>query len=302
MDRREFIKTGTAAIAASLIPLHLSSADEAGAVVWEVTGPTKAGLEALIDELGGLKTLIATEPAKATVIVKPNLCLPHPAKMATTTSSESVGALCTLLEELEVRRIIIADHTLQNANRFGKTEIVKMAAEHPRVKVVFANEQRHFEPVNLEGKVLKKTEVLKLLPRADLVVNFATAKHHSATGVSLAAKNLMGTIWDRSVFHTKLDLDQAIGDLAMAVKPHLNLIDAGLVLLNGGPTGPGPIVKGAGLFASTDIVALDSVVASRHDFGGKKLKGTDISHLVAAHKNGVGEIDLERIEVRKIET
>jgi uncharacterized protein (DUF362 family) len=302
MDRREFIKTGTAAIAASLVPLHLSSADEARAVVWEMTGPTKAALDTLLAELGGLKTLIATEPAKATVIVKPNLCLPHPAKMATTTSSESVGALCTLLEELGARKIIIADHTLQNANRFGKTEMVKMAAEHPKVKLVFANEQRHFEPVGVEGKVLKKTEVLKLLARADLVVNFATAKHHSATGVSLATKNLMGTIWDRSVFHTKLDLDQAIGDLAMVVKPHLNLIDAGRVLLNGGPTGPGPIVTGAGLFASTDIVALDSVVASRYDFGGKTLKGTDISHLVAAHKNGVGEIDLERIEVRKIAT
>lgn len=301
MDRREFIKTGTVAVAASLFPLHLSSAEEAGAVVWEITGPPKAALDALLTELGGVKALLETDPAKATVLIKPNLCLPHPAKMATTTSSESVGALCTLLEEQGVKKIIIADHTLQNANRFEKSEMVKMAAEHPQVKLVFANEQRHFEPVAVEGKVLKKTEVLKLLARTDLVVNFATAKHHSATGVSLAVKNLMGTIWDRSEFHTKLDLDQAIGDLALAVRPHLNLIDAGRVLLSGGPTGPGPVIKGEGLFASTDIVALDSVVASRYDFGGKTLKGADISHLVTAHKNGVGEIDPDNIELKIIE-
>ena len=302
MDRREFIKTGTAAVAASFLPIHLTSAEEAGAVVWEITGQPKAALGALLEELGGIKALLTTEPAKATVLIKPNLCLPHPAKMATTTSSESVGALCTLMEEQGVRKIIIADHTLQNTNRFGRTEMVKMAADHPKVELVLANEQRHFEAVAVEGKILKKTEVLKLLARTDLVVNFATAKHHSATGVSLAVKNLMGTIWDRSEFHTKLGLDQAIGDLALAVTPHINLIDASRVLLNGGPTGPGPVVKGEGIFASRDIVALDSVVASRYDFGGKPLKGSDISHLAAAHKNGVGEIDLEKIEVTKIET
>ena len=302
MDRREFIKTGTAAVAASLLPLRLSSAGEAGAVVWEVAGPTKEAFGALIEELGGLKALLDTEPAKANVLIKPNLCLPHPAKMATTTPSESVGALCTLLEEHGVKKIIVADHTLQSANRFGKTEMVRMAAEHPGVKVVFAKEQRHFGPAEVGGKVLKKTEVLKLLDRTDLVVNFATAKHHSATGVSLALKNLMGTIWNRSEFHTKLDLDQAIGDLALAVRPHLNLIDAGRVLLKGGPTGPGPVIEGDGLFASTDIVALDSVVASLYDFGGKTLKGAEIPHLVAAHKNGAGEIDPERITVTKIET
>jgi uncharacterized protein (DUF362 family) len=177
-----------------------------------------------------------------------------------------------------------------------------MADELREVKVVLANERRYFEPLEVEGKVLKQTEVLKLLTKSDLVINFAAAKHHSATGVSLATKNLMGAIWDRATFHTDLDLDQAIGDLALAVKPHLNLIDAGRVLLNGGPTGPGPVVEENRLFASTDMVALDSVVASRYSFGAKTLKGSDIAHLVAAHKNGVGELDPEKIVVEKIDT
>jgi uncharacterized protein (DUF362 family) len=301
MDRREFIKTGTVAAAASLLPLNLSFGETSKPVVWEIKGSPSAALDALMDELGGIDALLGVEPAKASVLVKPNLCLPHPGKMGTTTPSSSVEPLCKLIGESGVKKIIIADHTLQSANRFGKTEMAKMAEDHPRVKLVFANERRYFEPVEVEGKVLKKTEVLKLLTRSDLVINFAAAKHHSATGVSLAVKNLMGTIWDRSEFHTKLDLDQAIGDLALAVRPHLNLIYAGRVLLNGGPTGPGPVIEGDGLFASTDIVALDSVVTSRYDFGGKTLKGSDVAHLVAAHKNGVGEIDPAKIEIRKIE-
>ncbi len=296
------MKTGAAAAAASLLPLNLSGTEAPKSIVWEATGAPRAALDALFTELGGIKAFFAAEPSKASVLIKPNLCLPHPGRMATTTSAVTVGALCTLLEEAGVKKIIIADHTLQNANRFGKIEMVQVAAEHPDVELIFANERRHFAPMEVDGKALKQTEVLKLIAGTDLVINVAAAKHHSATGVSLAVKNLMGMIWDRSELHTKFDLNQAIGDLALAVRPHLNLIDAGRVLLDGGPTGPGPVIEGNRLFASTDIVALDAIVVSRFEFGGTALKGTDISHLVAAHKNDVGEIDPGKIEVKKIGT
>jgi uncharacterized protein (DUF362 family) len=302
MRRRDFIKTGAAAVAAGLLPFRFSFADTPKSVVWEVIGSPDAALKALFARLGGLESLVESDAAKASVLIKPNLCLPHPSKMATTTSPEAVGALCGVLEDAGVKRIIIADHTLQSTKRFEKTEIVRMVEKRSGVKLIFANERRYFEPREVEGKVLKHTEVLKILGTADLVINFATAKHHSATGVSLALKNLMGTIWDRVVFHTKLDLDQAIGDLALAVRPHLNLIDAGRVLLNGGPTGPGPIAQENRIFASKDIVALDSVVTSRYNFGGKPLRADGIAHLVAAHHNGLGEIDPEKIHIEKIET
>ena len=44
MDRREFIKTGTAAVAAGLLPLSLSAAEGPKSVVWQITGPPKAPL------------------------------------------------------------------------------------------------------------------------------------------------------------------------------------------------------------------------------------------------------------------
>ena len=66
-------------------------------------------------------------------------------------------------------------------------EIVK---KYPEAKLLLANEQRYYRPIPVEGKVLKSTEVLKSLPRVDLFINVATAKHHSATHVSLAMKNL----------------------------------------------------------------------------------------------------------------
>ena len=119
--------------------------------------------------------------------------------------------------------------------------------------------------------------------------------------MSLATKNLMGLVWDRTVFHTQLDLDQAIGDLPLAIRPRLNVVDASRVLLTGGPTGPGPVVREDRLFASSDILALDAVVASRYAFGRRTLSPLEIPHLAAAHRNRVGEIDPEKIEVRQLE-
>jgi uncharacterized protein (DUF362 family) len=167
--------------------------------------------------------------------------------------------------------------------------------------LILANEQRYYSPQQVAGKVLKETEVMKLAQKADLLINMPTAKHHSATHVSLAIKNLMGMVWDRAEFHTRLDLHQAIGDLSLAIRPHLNIVDASRVLLSGGPTGPGAIIEDNRLFAGSDILAVDAVVASRYDFGGKAISPGQIAHLNAAYKNGIGEINLNNIKVEKID-
>ena len=190
----------------------------------------------------------------------------------------------------------VAEPILEQCNE-EQREAVEAQREY---EAELANERRLFRPTRVNGRVLKTTEILRIVQRVDMLINLATAKHHSATNVSLATKNLMGLIWDRSVFHTGLDLSQAIADLALAIRPTLNIIDASRVLLNGGPTGPGPVIKEDRLFASCDILALDSVVASRYSFGARSLSAEDVPHLWATYKNGVGEIDIEKIRVENV--
>jgi len=211
-----------------------------------------------------------------------------------------MDALCSYLVENKVKKVIIADHTLKKVEDFAGHELLKLQDNYPAVKFVLANEQRYYIPQSLEGKVLKSTELLKLLSKVDLFINIPTAKHHSATQISLSIKNLMGVIWDRSVFHTELDIDQALGDLAEAVKPHINIVDCYHVLLNGGPTGPGPVINDNRIFVSSDILAVDSVVTSRYNFGGMSSSPDDIGHLYMAYENGVGEIDLNKMNIEKI--
>jgi uncharacterized protein (DUF362 family) len=303
MNRRRFLKAGGAALAAGLVPWNLSLGDEKPkALVWEIEGAARDAVRSLFSSLGGIKNLLPGDPSKASVLIKPNICLPHPSGRATTTSPGLVDALCEFLVDAGVKEVIITDHTLQKAAFFKKVELVKVADKYPAAKLVLANERTFFGPIEVAGKVLKQTEVLKMLSSTDLFINVAAAKHHSAARVSLAIKNLMGVIWDRSAFHTRLDLSQAIGDLATAVRPDLNIIDAGRVLLNGGPTGPGPVIEDNRLFAGTDILALDSVVTSRYRFGGRSLSAKEVPHLMAAFENGVGEINLKRIDVKTIKS
>jgi uncharacterized protein (DUF362 family) len=325
MDRRNFLKTGFTVVAGSLLPIRIALGDEAipdvgaaadsvlragadslGAgrpepIVWEIEGEPAKTVKALFSVLGDLKEVIGKEPGEATVLIKPNLCLPHPSGMGTTTSPDLVDELCSHLFAGGVKRVVVADHTLQQAKNFEKSEMVRIVAGYKDAKMILANEERWFEPVEVDGKVLKQTDVFKMLPRVDFFINVATAKHHSATSVSLATKNLMGLIWDRSAFHTKMDLHQAIGDLALTVRPDLSIIDAGRVLLNGGPTGPGPIKKDSRIFAGTDVVALDTIVTSRYNFGGRSVVPGEVRHLLAAHENGVGEIDIAKIKVVQVE-
>jgi len=305
MDRRRFIAAGSAVLLAHQFHfggwLKAQTGDlSSGPVVWEAEGISYESVSALFAAFGGSGKLLPDGSSGATVVIKPNLCLPDPGERGTTTSSTVVELFCRRLIADGVKRIIVADHTLKNTADFRSADLLALPKTYPEVKVLLANEERMFEPVDIPGKVLQRVERLKLLARADLFVNIATAKHHSATHVSLGVKNLMGAIWNRSDFHTKMDLASAIGDLALAIRPSITVIDASRVLLSGGPTGPGPIVDSGRLFAGRDIVAVDAVVTSRYAFGGKSLRPSDVAHLRAAAENGVGEIDLQRITVKKV--
>jgi len=301
MNRRNFIKFNAFVIIASLLPFDRLFANMGNPTVWEVSGCSIDSFAALFNAMGGLKKFIKSDLSSSIVLIKPNICLPHPPASATTTSPSAIAALSEYLIKAGVKKVIVADHTLQDSNKFKNIQLYEISEKYPEVKLILANEQRYYSPVQVDGKELKETEIMKLVQKADLLINMPTAKHHSATHVSLAIKNLMGMIWDRAEFHTKLDLHQAIGDLPLAIRPQLNIIDASRVLLNGGPTGPGAVIKDNRLFASNDILAVDAVVASRYDFGGKSLPPKQIAHLEAAYQNGVGELDLNNIKIEKIE-
>ena len=140
-----------------------------------------------------------------------------------------------------------------------------------------------------QGKVLDRVEVIKEVLDSDVLISLPQAKSHSATGVSMGIKGLMGLIWDRWSFHAKYNIDQALADLATVIKPQLTILDATRALVTGGPGGPGEVVKPNLVIAGTDPVAVDSYGVTVAPWYGQQFKGRQVEHLLAAQPAGPGK-------------
>jgi uncharacterized protein (DUF362 family) len=103
----------------------------------------------------------------------------------------------------------------------------------------------------------------------------------------------MGLIWDRAVFHSRLDLNEAIGDLNTFIRADLTILDGSRVLTAGGPLGPGPVEELGCLIGGTDPVAVDAFGVQKVDWYGKHIEPQQVTHLVACHKRGIGKMDLD---------
>jgi uncharacterized protein (DUF362 family) len=140
----------------------------------------------------------------------------------------------------------------------------------------------------------------KVVRQSDRLINLPTAKSHSASGVSLGLKNLMGLVWDRGLFHQK-NLHRAIAELAQVVRPDLTVVDATRALVTGGPGGPGKTVVLDTVVAGTDPVAVDSYTVGLTQWYGKAFAGKNVKYIVAASGLGLGEIDQARMTIRTVE-
>ena len=90
------------------------------------------------------------------------------------------------------------------------------------------------------------------------------------------------------------NLGQSLADLATVLRPKLTLIDATRILLRNGPQGGDvkDVRRTDTLIASIDPVAADAYATTL--FG---LQPGDIDAIEAAHALGLGEMDLNRIQV-----
>ena len=144
--------------------------------------------------------------------------------------------------------------------------------------------------------------IMKKALEADVLIAVPVAKSHSATGVSLTIKGMMGLVYDRRTFHLDMDLDVAVVDLCTVLKPTLTLIDASRVLSEGGPGGPGKVIPMNRIIASEDFVAADAMAVEMGTWYGRKFKGHQVKHIQMAHARGLGRIDVSSLSIKEVRT
>lgn len=305
MNRRDFLAAQVkfSALAAGVgaglfLPRAEVWAGEADLAV--VKGKTGVAVRAAVEALGGMSRFV--KPGQR-VVIKPNMSFAAPVEAGCNTHPAAVAALVRMVDEAKAGEILVLDNPLAPAEACLEKSGIKAACDATGKGSVHQIESdRHFQEVKVaKGDALKKTEVMKKVLKADVLISAPTAKSHSSAGVSLSMKGLMGLILDRRSFHWKFDLDQAIVDLAGLLKPDLTVVDGTRVLSTGGPGGPGKVLDTKTIIASADFVAADAAAVEAFTWYGKKFKARQVRHIRLAAEQGLGRMDVGRMNVKRLE-
>ncbi len=304
LSRRKFIQKcgqmGAGFVATFSLPSFksLAKANSEQVALAVVQGNPVAVVARALDLIGGIKKFVKPNDM---VFIKPNVSFPNPMSWGSTTNPEVVEAIAQLVIEAGATRVIVADNTMREGMIcFERTGLVDELKAIEQVKVIPLQQESHFAEVPVpNGNAVKSVKIAKLIQRCNVLINLPCAKSHAATDVSFGLKNLMGLIWDREYFHQGTDLHTAIAELATVIRPQLTILDATRALVTGGPTGPGKIQELNTIIARTDPLSVDAYAASLINWNTRSTDAHSIKHLAHAAKIGVGEIDLDKISVKK---
>ncbi|MBD3344581.1 MAG: DUF362 domain-containing protein [Chitinivibrionales bacterium] len=291
--RREFLQTVAGGAMVAAVPG--AGAGQSRSAVFTAKGSADKAIPALVEKLGGIEKFVKP---KSRVLIKPNMSFSNPPSWGTGTSPLALKTLVSLCLEAGARRVVIADHTIREAALCREKTGFDKVVDPLKGAVLFTpdKQDQFVEKKNDDAKMLTRVELLKELDRADTLICLPTAKSHSAAGVSLGIKGLMGLVWDRSALHAEMDLHQAIAELLYYIKPSLTIVDASRALLDNGPAGPGKVVNLETFVGGIDPVAVDSIAVTKAQWYGMNLTGEKVKHLKIASRLGFGNVATDRID------
>jgi uncharacterized protein (DUF362 family) len=298
MTRRNFLKTAAAGMAMGLAgnPSFSFAKEEYDLAV--ISGEPVAATRKALEALGGISKFVKKGQG---VVLKPNMSFTRTPEFATTTHPLVVTTVARACMEAGASQVLVLDHTLHRAELCLERAGIRDACKGiSGVHVLTLQERKFFREIKIpQGKAVERVEVMKEVLDSQVLINIPVAKSHSATGVSLGMKGLMGLIWDRGSFHYQYNINQAIADLGTVIKPQLTILDATRALASGGPGGPGEVKKPNLIIAGIDPVAVDSYGVSVVPWYGQNFKGRQVEHLLISHQRGLGKIDIDQLKILK---
>lgn len=303
MDRRQFVKDvlfWSAGLSLGVPCFNITDAYSASptSTLGVTTGKDyRLLVEKAVELIGGMGQFVRSGDK---VVIKPNIGWDRTPEQSANTHPVVVRTLAELVLDAGAARVQVFDYTCNEKRRcYANSGIIDELKKVGDKRIRWEHiDHRKFVPVNIkEGKSLKKWEIYKDALAADCYINVPVAKHHGLSRLTLGLKNSMGVIGgNRGKLHH--NLGQELADLATVIQPKLTVIDATRMLLRNGPQG-GRMedVKIADtVIAATDPVAADAYATTL--FG---LQPEAIESTVAAYKMGLGEIDVEKMQIRVVQ-
>ncbi|MEM3526166.1 MAG: DUF362 domain-containing protein [Candidatus Jordarchaeaceae archaeon] len=245
-----------------------------------------------VDLIGGIQKFVKKEDK---VFIKPNLVVPLAKESGAVTDPEVVRAVIQLVKKAGVKQIKVGDAPFffyKSRKAFEATGTQKVVEEEG-VEAVYLDEEDYLEIKNPKARIMSTIKLPKSLLDCTKFITMPKLKTHVMCRVSLAIKNQIGLLSpeEKQIYH-RTDIHQKVVDVTLAAKPNLAIID-GLTAFEGqGPTYGNAVNMGV-VIAGTDPVAVDSVAAKIMGF-----EPSEIPHIRLAALQGLGEMDLNEIEIR----
>jgi uncharacterized protein (DUF362 family) len=248
-----------------------------------------------IQEFGGMGAFVQKGQK---VLIKPNIGWDVIPDLAANTNPLLVKRIIEHCFKAGAKEVYVFDHTCDNWVNCYKNSGIEKAAKSAGAKVAPGNSESYYQEVQIPGGVkLRSAKVHELLLETDVFINVPILKDHNSTRMTCSLKNMMGVVWDRGYWHAN-NLNQCIADYALfEKKPALNIIDCYNVLVKHGPMGVSKedVVQMKSQIITTDWVAGDTAAT--------KMLGVEtekIEYIPIAHKMGLGNMNLDSLNIKRI--
>lgn len=304
MERRKFFKKSIGAGLAAGAAVSFGGYDklwtshpvpEAYDMVAIMGGKPEAMFDLGIQEIGGMGMFVKKGQK---VMIKPNIGWDRTPEYAANTNPALVRRIIEHCFKAGAREVYVFDHTCDNWVNCYKNSGIEKVSKDAGAKVVPANSESYYQEISIPGaKILKSAKVHQLLLETDVFINVPVLKNHESTRMTGCLKGMMGVVWDRQFWHRN-NLHQCIADYALySRKPALNVIDCYNVMTKNGPQGVSKedVANLQSQIITSDWVAGDAAAAKM-----LKLNPESIDYITLAHKLGIGNMNLESLNIKRI--
>ena len=262
----------------------------------KTNGNTEKDIDAAVrkslDLIGGLKDIIKPN---FKVLIKPNLVAPAKERLSgAITRYEICKTIADVVKELGAHPII-AESSAAGVD----TEKTIIFGEYDKLRnlgyEVIDLKKTNKQNIPVEnGIIVNELNTWEIVANSDIIVSVPVMKIHDQTDVTLGIKNLKGLINDKQKreFHT-LGVFDGVVDIIQTLKPQLVVMDGTIAQEGLGPVFGEPVELGL-IIASKDIVAGDAVGSAVMGYENPR----DIKITRIANERGLGEIDLDKIEIK----
>jgi len=231
------------------------------------------------------------------ILIKPNLLMSAPPEKAITTHPILIESLIEVLKEKGVKDIFIGDtpgNTSTNIDHLYRITGLKEVAERQGVNLI---NLYTYGVINIKSGIAGEIPITKFIKEVDYVINVPKLKTHTFMLMTCAIKNTFGLVpgMNKSRMHAIAinpeSFAQILVDIFKEVNPLINIVDGIIGMEGEGPSAGNPRKFGK-LIIGDDAVAVDVISSIILGYSPQEI----YTNLIA-YKKGLGEIDIEKIEV-----